>query len=95
MSDGGSSGSSDDDGGWKVLSIGAKRPAAITKPRDDWTWQDHAITDCFQLAVDSHKTNNAAQASEWKPPQQQHVWTPEPIPLPSWAVDPMLIEKTT
>jgi hypothetical protein len=61
----------------------AKRPL---QPRQDFTWDDRAIVDCFQCAVDSHQDETK---HEWKPPNESE-WEPKPIPLPSWAVDPLL-----
>jgi hypothetical protein len=71
---------------WQVLVVKgtAKRPL---EPRQGFDWDDRAIVDCFQCAVDSHV---GSKQQEWIPPPAKDKWKPKPIPLPSWAIDPLL-----
>jgi hypothetical protein len=46
-------------------SIKSKRPLA---PSESLVWQQDAILECFQLAVESHDDNKVADTSSWKPP---------------------------
>jgi len=65
------------------------KKAAPTKPREDFTWDDQAILSCFELAVNSHC---GGTVSEWKAPdkKEKQAFVPKPVPLPNWAVDPLL-----
>jgi hypothetical protein len=73
---------------WQLHVLVAKGTAKrLLEPRKDFDWDDSAIVDCFQCAVDSHVDSTQ---QEWKPPTTKVEWKPEPIPLPSWAIDPLL-----
>lgn len=74
---------------WQVLVVkgAAQRPL---QPPQDFIWDDRAIVDCFQCAIDSHQ--DETKQHEWKPPpvDENEKWNLKPIPLPGWAVDPLL-----
>ena len=70
---------------WQVLVVkgASQRPL---QPRQDFIWDDRAIVDCLQCAIDSHQDGTKG---EWKPPDEKE-WKIKPILLPTWAVDPLL-----
>ena len=102
-----SSRSSDDEDmmeDWDVeLPHSSSIAASKQKPDDDLQWNDRAIVECFQMAIDSHSLGHSGAAGngadgKWEMPKLQLrnevIEGPKPIPLPSWAVDPLLYFAT-
>ena len=68
-------------------------------PDADFTWDDGAIRSCFQMAtVMSHSSppQQGDLQQEWKAPSTETNVSrspelrPQPLSLPSWAVDPLV-----
>ena len=91
---------SDDDSsiGVPLISVAPDEalPAMIEKverPPDGLDWNDNAITDCWNVAIQTHDN---PERSEWRAPSliSQHdtemlsQWKPKSLPIPLWALDP-------
>lgn len=86
----------DDDNEWQVMSLQGRKKTVVLTPRDDFQWHDDAILDCLQVTLDSHIQGITATTTQvWKPRKQESkpVFSPQPIPLPRWAVDPLLSKQ--
>lgn len=65
----------------------------IERPPDGLQWNDTAIMDCWNVAINSHDNS---ETSEWRAPSlinQRDMelltrWKPNSLSIPLWAVDP-------
>ena len=91
----------DDCNEWQVISVqqGQAKTTKKQAPATDFTWDDGAILSCFQMAtVTSHSSppQQGDLQQEWKAPSTETNVSrspelrPQPLSLPSWAVDPLV-----
>jgi hypothetical protein len=94
----------DDCNEWQVISV-AQGQANVTKkqaPATDFTWDDGAILSCFQMAVTSHSSarQQGSLQQEWKASNKNtddskpEEYKPQPLSLPRWAVDPLILHQS-
>ncbi|CAJ1960120.1 unnamed protein product [Cylindrotheca closterium] len=72
----------------------------VERPPDGLQWNDSAIVDCWNVAIQGHDNPEPA---EWRAPSlvnQQDMelltnWRPKSLSIPIWAVDPFSHSETS
>ncbi len=72
-------------------------PKIMEQPPDGFQWNDNAIVECFQMALETHDEKDKEVSFEWfssgqSSSDQQFLsdWKPKSLSLPLWAKDPFV-----